>query len=190
MKELIQTGPFYLRKSNDERMATDDLVQFFVQEIIAGRLAPNTSPEAVVAQFPTELRASGRAIAVMMHACRLAADEAGAVMVVSLNDNSRIIGQFDLSENMDEKELEANAFDIAAEYRSQLQSHEQHFWSQPSLNLERMPRFNYSENDGAVLSFYAEHIASCDLPSSAMITQRRKSASSTSPVLTDKKART
>ncbi|MGO8235290.1 hypothetical protein ACC806_03640 [Rhizobium ruizarguesonis] len=64
---------------------------------------------------------------------------------------------------MTDDEILQNARDIAQDYRQSVPATDPAFWMVPTLNIERMPRFNYRREDSTVIDFYSEYLATASM---------------------------
>ncbi|MGO4441199.1 hypothetical protein [Rhizobium sp. RAF56] len=113
-------------------MAVDPIVVTIAEDIVSGKLPPNTPPAAVQSSYPDILANEDAAIANMIHACRLAANKAGAVFVLSLNGSAEIVGQFDHSDDLDDNKLVEETYKVARAYRQSLKSTDPEFGAHPA----------------------------------------------------------
>ncbi|TBC84258.1 hypothetical protein [Rhizobium ruizarguesonis] len=85
------------------------------------------------------------------------------MLVVLLAANSEFLGQFDESADMSVDDIGKEATDIAMAYRKRFPPTNPAYWIMPTLNVERMPRFEYGKHDSAVIDLYREYVISASM---------------------------
>lgn len=146
-----------------ERWALEEIVRQTADAIIVGQLSPLTPSHALIKIYKRELRNTAQATAVMAQACKIAAEEAGAVCAVMLNSTGEFLGQFAHGAGLTDADLKAEVSRVVASNSDHLEKIANSGEREILLNIERLPQYNFTKEDTEYIELYGEHYASCKL---------------------------